>query len=308
VQGPQSDPRNVVARVVRCLWRLFLSMGGKCCTDRKPERPTEAASTPAASSTQRYAPLDANNAIVDIDSTTDARNLSTEDVKSKIRESLLAASHNGHLSAAMEAGKAEVPTHHSQARAHWRHAVNHIKVASNLAAGRCFSAEAVVGAEAVTEAVDSHFEELMTSWVPRSAKGGAAVRMVEDGQRDGQLQALEADGVVLRQPPGSERVTAVSGAQRPRVDTCPPPAQQEQPAGQAADVHVEEIKLARQRMDEMLARAEAQTADASTKIQATFRGNKTRKDLQGAVSASEKSGEEVAPVAKEAPVPDLEGG
>jgi len=240
-------------------------MGGKCCTDRKPARPAEASSTTASSSTQPF-------------------------TQGKPPEAIEAA----------EAGEAEVEINHTQARAHWRNAVNHIKVASNLSAGRCFNAEAIVGSEAVTEAMDSHFEELMTSWVPRSAKGGAAVRVVEDGHHDGQLQALEADGAVLRQQPGNENAT-VAGGRRPRVDSCSPPAQQGQPVEQAANAHVEEIKLARQRMDEMLVRAEARTAEASKKIQATFRGNKTRKDLQGAATASAntKPSEEV---------PDVEGG
>mmetsp|Transcript_115572 Transcript_115572/g.224934 ORF Transcript_115572/g.224934 Transcript_115572/m.224934 type:complete len:129 (+) Transcript_115572:3-389(+) len=95
------------------------------------------------------------------------------------------------------------------------------------------------------------FMSRRSSW-PGSGwtKGGAAVRVVEDGQRDGQLQAIEADGAVLRQPHGNQRAIADLDARRARVDTCPPPTQQEVPAEQAADVHVEEIKLARQRMDE----------------------------------------------------------
>eukprot|EP00419_Tripos_fusus_P064255 CAMPEP_0172910338 /NCGR_PEP_ID=MMETSP1075-20121228/184453_1 /TAXON_ID=2916 /ORGANISM="Ceratium fusus, Strain PA161109" /LENGTH=253 /DNA_ID=CAMNT_0013768453 /DNA_START=17 /DNA_END=775 /DNA_ORIENTATION=+ len=253
-------------------------MGGKCCTDRKPERPVQATSARAASSPQGSAGGPLSEASFEADSV--SSKLSRDDVNCLIKESFLAASHTDQPCETNGGGKAEVATDHSQARVHWRHAVNHIKVASNLASGRCFSAEAVMGSEAVTDAVDDHFEELMASWVPRSAKGGAAVRVVEDGQRDGQLQAIEADGAVLRQPHGNQRAIADLDARRARVDTCPPPTQQEVPAEQAADVHVEEIKLARQRMDEMLARAEARTAEASTKIQASFRGNKTRKDLQ----------------------------
>mmetsp|Transcript_630 Transcript_630/g.1980 ORF Transcript_630/g.1980 Transcript_630/m.1980 type:complete len:313 (-) Transcript_630:369-1307(-) len=171
----------------------------------------------------------------------------------------------------------------TRALGHWRLAGKHVKMVRSVTAAftpGSFSAEEAVGIEAVSEAVDEEFAELMSRWVPRSAKGGAAVRVVDDeGPGQQQLQAAAAP----RGPPPQwlERQRRPP----PRAGPPAPPARPQENAEENAVSHLDDIQASRQRMADMLARVEQRTGDASTKIQAIYRGKQARKAVETLRSA-----------------------